>query len=65
MEVLLMVIFTTRKDNELVIYDQMKFTMDLLLEKIYGIYVFPIPTPLHLYRAKETSSRLLQTVTSG
>lgn len=44
MEVLLMGIFTTRKDNELVIYNQINFTMNLLLEKIYSIYFSPIHT---------------------
>lgn len=33
MKVLLTGIFTTRKDNELVIYNQIKFTTNLLLEK--------------------------------
>lgn len=61
MEVLLTGTFTTRKDNELVIYNQIKFTMNLLLEKKYGLYFFPIHTPLHLQRAKEMGSRLLQT----
>lgn len=64
MKVLLTGIFTTREDNELVIYNQIKFTMNLLLEKIYGIYFFPIHTPLHLQRAKEMSSRFYS-LTSG
>lgn len=45
MEVLLTGTFTTGKDNELVIYNQIKFTMNLLLEKKYGLYFFPIHTP--------------------
>jgi len=65
MEVLLMGILTTRKDNELVIYNQIKFTMNLLLEKIYRIYFFPIQALFCLQRAKETNSRLPQTGTSG